>query len=86
MGGPTDPSWSRQEFYAAVKKAGLPQLRFHDLRHMPATLALMKGGHPKLVSDMLGHSTIGLTLDTYSHLLPAMHQQAAEAMDAILAG
>jgi integrase len=85
-GGPIDPSWSRQTFYAALKAAGLPRVRFHDLRHTAATLALVQGVHPKVVSDMLGHGTVGLTLDTYSHLLPAMHQEAAAAMDAILAG
>jgi integrase len=85
-GGPVDPSWSRQTFYAALDAAGIPRVRFHDLRHTAATLALMQGVHPKVVSDMLGHGTIGLTLDIYSHLLPAMHQRAAAAMDAILAG
>ena len=75
FGGPTDPSWSRQVFYAALETAGIPRVRFHDLRHTAATLALMQGVHPKVVSDMLGHSTVGLTLDTYSHLLPAMHQR-----------
>ena len=84
VGGPIDPSWSRQTFYAALEAAGIPRVRFHDLRHTAATLLLMQGVHPKVVSDMLGHSTVGLTLDTYLHLLPAMHQQAAAAMDAIL--
>ena len=86
VGGPTDPSWSRQVFYAALEAAGMPRVRFHDLRHTAATLALMQGVHPKVVSDMLGHGTVGLTLDTYSHLLLAMHQHAAAAMDAVLAG
>ena len=86
FGGPVDPSWSRQVFYAALDAAEMPRIRFHDLRHTAATLALTQGVHPKVVSDMLGHSSVGLTLDTYSHLLPAMHQQAASAMDAILAG
>lgn len=86
FGGPVDPSWSRQTFYAALDAASIPRVRFHDLRHTAATLALMQGVHPKVVSDMLGHGTVGLTLDTYSHLLPAMHHQAAAAMDAILAG
>ncbi len=85
-GGPHDPGWQRQVFYAALDKAGVPHIRFHDMRHTAATLLLGRGVHPKVVSEMLGHSTIGLTLDTYSHLLPAMHQQAAAAMDAILAG
>jgi integrase len=73
FGGPTDPSWSRQVFYAALDVANMARIRFHDLRHTAATLALMQGVHPKVVSDMLGHGTVGLTLDTYSHLLPAMH-------------
>ena len=70
----------------AFVAAGLPRVRLHDLRHRAATLALIQGVPPKVVSDRLGHSTVGLTLDTYSHLLPAMHQQAAAAMDVILAG
>jgi integrase len=49
-----------------------------------ATLLLGQGIHPKIVGDLLGHATVSLTLDTYSHLLPAMHQQAAAAMDALL--
>jgi integrase len=81
-----DPSWSRQVFYKALDEAGLPRVRFHDLRNTAATLALMQGMHPKVVSDMLGHGTVGLTLDTYSHLLPGMHQEVAKAMDAIIAG
>jgi integrase len=61
---------------------GLPEIRFHDLRHIAATILLIKGVHVKLVSEMLGHSTITLTLDTYSHIIPAMHSDAA-AMDAV---
>ncbi len=83
-GGPLDPSWQRETFYQTLKSAGLPKIRLHDARHTAATLLLGRGVHPKIVSEMLGHATIGLTLDTYSHLLPAMHQQAAAAMDAIL--
>ena len=67
-----------------TKAAELPEIRFHDLRHTAATLLLSKGVHVKLVSEMLGHSTITLTLDTYSHLIPAMHGDAAAAMDAAL--
>ena len=55
-----------------------------DLRHTYATLALGQGVHPKVVSDALGHANIAITLDTYSHVTPAMHQQAAEALDAVL--
>jgi integrase len=59
---------------------------FHKMRPTAATLALIQGAHLKVVSEMLGHGTVGLTLDTYSHLLPTMHKQAPEAMDAILTG
>jgi integrase len=58
-------------------------IRFHDLRHTAATILLIKGVHVKLVSEMLGHSSIVLTLDTYSHVIPAMHGDAAAAMDAV---
>ncbi len=85
-GGPLDPSWQRQVFYAALDAAGLPRVRFHDLRHTAATLLLLRGVNVKLVSEMLGHASISLTLQTYSHLLPVMHGDAAAAMDAILAG
>lgn len=54
-----------------------------DLRHTAASILLAKGVHVKLVSEMLGHSTIVLTLDTYSHVIPAMHGDAAAAMDAV---
>jgi integrase len=67
-----------------LEKAGLPRHRFHDLRHTAATLLLGQGVHAKIVSEMLGHSSIGLTLDTYSHVLPDMQQQAALAMEKIL--
>ena len=63
--------------------AGLPAIRFLDLRHTTAMILLAKGVHVKLVSEMLGHSTITLTLDTYSHFIPAMHGDAAAAMDAV---
>lgn len=84
-GSPLDPSWQTAVFKAAVNAAGLPTIRFHDLRHTAATLLLEKGTHPKVVSEMLGHATISITLDTYSHYVPLLHEEAADAMDAILA-
>ena len=69
-----------------LRRAGLPLIRFHDLRHTAATLLLGEGVHPKLVSSMLGHSSIELTLDTYSHVLPDMQERVAEAMDRALEG
>jgi integrase len=65
------------------KKGNLPDIRFHDLRHTCATLLLGKGVHPKIVQEMLGHSTISITLDTYSHVLPNLQKEAVKAMEDI---
>ena len=65
-------------------RLGLTGLRFHDLRHTSATLALEAGVHPKVVQERLGHANIGVTLDTYSHVLPNMQRAAAEALDAMV--
>jgi integrase len=65
-------------------KAGVPLVRFHDLRHTSASLMLERGVHPKVVQEMLGHRDISTTLNTYSHVLPTLHRQAADAMDALL--
>lgn len=69
-----------------LARAGLPRLRFHDLRHSHATLLLQQGEHPKVVSERLGHAGVGITLDTYSHVLPGMQKQAAARMEARLFG
>jgi len=71
-------------FKPLLKRAGLPQVRFHDLRHTCATLLLSKNVNPKVVSEMLGHASIAITLDTYSHVLPDMQDSAAAAMDSAL--
>jgi integrase len=68
-------------FKHLLKRAGLPKIRFHDLRHTCATLLLTKNVNPKVVSEMLGHATIAITLDTYSHVLPTMQESAAAAME-----
>ncbi len=73
-----------RSFKPLLEKAGLPNIRFHDLRHTCATLLLVKGVHAKLVQELLGHSTISITLDTYSHVLPGMGDAAAGAMDEAL--
>jgi integrase len=72
---------TRHQFKPLLKRAGLPQVRFHDLRHTCATLLLSKNVNPKVVSEMLGHATIAITLDTYSHVLPTMQESAAKAME-----
>ncbi len=81
-GNPTDGDnlYSRH-FRPLLKRAGLPAIRFHDLRHTCATLLLVRGVHPKVVSEMLGHATISITLDTYSHVIPGLGDAAADAMD-----
>lgn len=70
----------KRSFKPLLKKAGLPEIRFHDLRHTCATLLLGRGVHPKIVQELLGHATIAMTLDTYSHYLPSMGNQASGAM------
>jgi integrase len=65
---------------------GLPRIRFHDLRHSHATLLLAQGVHPKVVQERLGHAGVGITLDTYSHVLPGMQDQAARVLGARLFG
>jgi integrase len=74
----------RRDYWRALAKAGIPRCRFHDLRHTCATLLLQQGVHAKVVSELLGHSSIGMTLDIYSHVIPDMQQQAVSAMDAVL--
>jgi integrase len=72
------------QFYPLLQKADVPKVRFHDLRHTAATLMLGGSVHPKIVSEVLGHSTIGITLDLYSHVTPTMQRAAAQAMDDVL--
>lgn len=83
-GSPMSSSWLNVVFKRELAKAGLPRVRIHDLRHTAATLLLTRGVHPKVVQDMLGHSTVTLTLDTYSHVTPTLHKEAADHMDALL--
>jgi integrase len=75
---------TRRSFKPLLKRAELPEIRFHDLRHTCATLLLTRNVNPKIVSEMLGHSSIAITLDTYSHVLPNMRDQAAAAMEEAL--
>src|SRR5215216_6101354 len=74
-------SVTNHRFKPLLKRAGLPQIRFHDLRHTCATLLLGRNVNPKIVSEMLGHASIAITLDTYSHVLPNMQNEAAKAME-----
>ncbi len=76
--------WKR--WHALLKRAGVAHMPFHSSRHTAASLLLGRGVHPKIVSEMLGHSTVAITLDVYSHVTPAMHREAALVMDDLLNG
>lgn len=73
----------KRSFKPLLAKAGLPGIRFHDLRHTAATLLLSRGVHPKVVSEMLGHADISITLRIYAHVTPHMQQAAVAVMDAL---
>lgn len=75
-----------KEFAHVMDKAGLPHIRFHDLRHTHATLLLRAGVHGKVVSERLGHASVAFTLDTYSHVLPGLQENAAEKLDTMIRG
>src|SRR5579885_2136475 len=68
-------------FKKVLKRAGLPDIRFHDLRHTAATMLLDLGVHPKIVQERLGHSEISMTMDIYSHVMPTMQRQAITRLD-----
>ena len=83
-GSPLDERNVRRAFKDLLTAAKLPKIRIHDLRHTCATLLLPQGVHPKVVQETLGHSQISLTMDTYSHVLPHVSEEAAAQMDAVL--
>ncbi|PWI56668.1 site-specific integrase [Sulfoacidibacillus thermotolerans] len=79
-------SFLRKKFMESIARANVPPIRFHDLRHTHASLLLLQGVHPKVVSERLGHSKISTTLDTYSHVLPGMQEQVAKEFGTLLFG
>lgn len=85
-GGPISPDSVLHMLHRVLKRAGLPKVRFHDLRHTFATLALQNGVDVKTVSGMLGHFSAGFTLDTYAHITSVAQRQAAQTMGNVLAG
>ncbi len=86
VGGPMEKTnILRRSFRPLLEKAGLPPMRLHDLRHSAATLLLTEGVHPKIVQEMLGHSSIAVTMDTYSHVMPSLQRDAAALLDRRLA-
>jgi integrase len=84
IGTPISPRNLIRHFKTKLGEAGLPDIRFHDLRHTCASLLLEKNVHPKIVSELLGHSTITLTLNTYSHIINPINKVAADKMDEIV--
>ena len=84
-GGPLAGETLQGDFNRVIAHADVPRIRLHDLRHTSATLMLRQGVHPKIVSERLGHATVSITLDIYSHVLPDMQAAAADAIDAALA-
>ncbi|MFP6689033.1 MAG: site-specific integrase, partial [Alphaproteobacteria bacterium] len=83
-GEPTEPENLSRQFPIAVERAGLPRITFHGLRHSHATQMLTNGTHMKVASERLGHSSIGITMDLYSHILLGMQEDAAELVDSAL--
>ncbi|WP_337017323.1 tyrosine-type recombinase/integrase [Oceanobacillus massiliensis] len=86
IGTPYSPRNLQRNFNMLIKKAKVPKIRFHDLRHTHATLLLKLGEHPKVVSERLGHSKISVTLDTYSHVIPDMQKPTAKKFSNLLRG
>lgn len=84
VGRPLDGTVVTHQFHRLLDRAGLPQRRFHDLRHSCATLLLVQGVSPRVVMDVLGHSQIGLTMNTYAHVIPEMRRDAAHRMEELL--
>ena len=85
-GGPISPDSVLMMLHRVLKRAGLEQVRFHDLRHTFATLALQNGVDVKTLSGLLGHYSAGFTLDTYGHITNAMKKDAANKVGGFLAG
>ncbi|MBZ9792533.1 tyrosine-type recombinase/integrase [Rhizobium sp. 3T7] len=82
--GPAWPVSLTHEWTRLLAKSDLPRIRFQEQRHSHATQLLAAGVHPKIASERLGHSTIGITLDLYSHVMRGMHANAAEQVDAAI--
>ena len=83
-GQPLKPNSLTHEFVRFVGATDLPKVRFHDLRHSHATHLLASGVHPKVAQERLGHATVAITLDLYSHVLPGIQADAASRVDEAL--
>jgi integrase len=85
LGRPLQINYLQRQFTSLISAAQVPRIRIHDLRHTNATLLLNQGVHAKVVQERLGHTSVGMTIDIYSHVLPHMQQHAADALDATFA-
>ena len=85
-GTPLHPEQLLKRFQRLAREHGLPVISFHGLRHTSATLALAAGVHPKVVSERLGHADVSLTLNTYSHAIPALQEDAAIRIADLIVG
>ena len=83
-GEPLDPSVLTHAFGEICKKAGLEHVRFHDLRHTFASLMLLRGAKPKVISEALGHASVAFTMDIYSHIIEGMQSDAMALLDEVL--
>ncbi len=77
---PLDPDWVTGAFERLSRRAGLPRIRLHDLRHSAASILLSAGVNPKVVQERLGHSSVQITLDLYSHVAPGIQEDAAKRL------
>ena len=84
IGTPLEPTNLRRDFDALIAKAGVRRIRFHDLRHTCASLLMAEGVSPRVVMDVLGHSTLSVTMDLYSHVMPSALLDASRAIDLAL--
>ena len=84
IGTPLEPRNVLRQFKAHLKTAGLPDQRFHDLRHCAATMLIAEGLPISVVSEMLGHSLTSTTMDVYAHVLPIAQRHAADMMERLL--
>ena len=84
-GSPYDPDSISKEWRLRIIKTGLPRVRFHDLRHAHASHFLASGVHPKIASERLGHSRVGITLDLYSHVVEGLQENAVALVDDAMA-
>ena len=83
-GEPLDPGVLSHSFARIVKRAGLENIRFHDLRHTFASLMLLRGAKPKVISEALGHASVAFTMDTYSHIISGMQEDMMALLDEVL--